>query len=152
MSVEGRNKNRPAPLLPGEYRLRLLLLDPNSTAPGQRVFTVSLNNSSGEEYWTFDPVKAGYLRLVCHGTSENDWNSICEVRIESLASGGSAPRVTASAAVAGYPAEYAIDGTVATRWAVRGSNHWIQFRLDCASNDQTHRYRVVYGRQTAGQL
>jgi hypothetical protein len=35
-----------AALLPGDYRLRVLLLDPDSTAPGQRVFTVSAGGAS----------------------------------------------------------------------------------------------------------
>ena len=35
-----------AALPAGDYRLRLLLLDPDSTAPGQRVFTVSLGSTS----------------------------------------------------------------------------------------------------------
>jgi len=33
-------------LPPGDYRLRLLLLDPDSTAAGQRVFTVAIGNTS----------------------------------------------------------------------------------------------------------
>ena len=118
-----------ASLLPGDYRLRLVLLDPDSTAPGQRVFTVSVNSPSSDETWAFDPVKAGYLRLMCHGTSENDWNSLYEVRLDALAK-DSGPRVTASAAVKGYPAEYAVDGDAQTRWAAKGLDHWLQFRLD----------------------
>ena len=35
-----------APLRPGVYRLRLWMLDPDSTAPGQRLFTVSISSAS----------------------------------------------------------------------------------------------------------
>ena len=119
-----------AALPAGEYRLRLLLLDPESTAAGQRVFNVAVGGAAGEDFWAFAPVKTAYLRLACHGTSENDWNSIYEVRLDSLAADASVPRVTASGAVSGYPAERVIDGDVETRWAARGVNHWLQFRLN----------------------
>ncbi|MEI8235364.1 MAG: hypothetical protein WCH57_11870 [Verrucomicrobiota bacterium] len=35
-------------LCPGKYRLRLLLLDPDSTAPGQRVFKITVARDAGE--------------------------------------------------------------------------------------------------------
>lgn len=118
-----------AALLPGDYRLRLLLLDPDSTAAGQRVFTVSVNSSAEAEQWTFEPVKAAYLRLRCHGTSESEWNSLYEVSLNTLTK-DSGSRVTASAAVKGYPAEYVLDGDPETRWAADGPDHWLQFHLD----------------------
>jgi hypothetical protein len=46
MARDSRNKVGPALLPAGAYRLRLLLLDPSSTAPGQRVFTVSVGNEA----------------------------------------------------------------------------------------------------------
>ena len=119
-----------APLRPGQYLLHLGMLDPTSTAAGQRVFGVSVSSRASCNHYGFAPVKAGYLRLTCHGNSENDWNSIQEVLLSSLAQDGKAPRATASASVEGYPAEYAIDGKPETRWAARGGNQWIQFRLD----------------------
>jgi hypothetical protein len=119
-----------AALLPGGYRLRLLLLDPDSTASGQRVFTVSLSSSSSDERWAFEPVKAACLRLRCHGTSENEWNSLYEVSLDTLAKDDGRPRVTASAAVKDCSAECVIDGNPETRWAANGRDHWLQFRLD----------------------
>ena len=44
MAQDSRGKGKTAPLLPGEYRLHLLLLDPASTAPGQRIFEVKVAN------------------------------------------------------------------------------------------------------------
>jgi hypothetical protein len=118
-----------AALPAGAYRLRLLLLDPDSTAEGQRVFSVALSSTASGELWAFEPVKASFLRLRCHGTSENEWNSLYEVGLETLAKDG-APRVSASAAHKGCLAEYAIDDNPETRWAANGRDHWLQFRLD----------------------
>ena len=119
-----------APLPPGQYTLTLSMLDPTSTAAGQRVFEVSIGGGMPCEYYAFEPVQAGYLRLECHGNSDNSWNSIREVRLGSLARDGKAPLAVASGSVKGYPAEHAIDGLPETRWAVQGRNEWIQFRLD----------------------
>jgi len=119
-----------APLLPGDYRLRLQFVDPDSTAAGQREFAVSVKASEGDEQWAFEPVKAAFLRLRCHGTSENEWNSLYEVKIDTLAKEDGSPRVTASAEVKGCPASAVIDSDPQTRWAANGSDHWLQFRLD----------------------
>lgn len=118
-----------APLLAGDYTLRLRLADLDSTAAGQRVFAVSISGSMGEERWAFDPVKSAYLRLRCHGTSENQWNSLYEVQLDTLAKDGDV-RVTASESVKGCPAEYVIDGDPETRWAANGPDHWLKFRLN----------------------
>ena len=121
-----------ATLPAGHYRLRLLFLDPTSTAPGQRVFTVQVTPMSALELanYTFNPVRAAYLRVVAHGNSENDWNSLTEVRLSSLATAALPARATASSEASGYPAAAAIDGKPETRWAARGDGQWIQFRLD----------------------
>lgn len=42
MAASNRGKEKAAPLSPGAYRLHLLVLDPDSTAPGQRVFEVRM--------------------------------------------------------------------------------------------------------------
>ncbi|HRR32925.1 MAG TPA: discoidin domain-containing protein [Kiritimatiellia bacterium] len=120
----------PVSLPPGDYRLRLLLLDPDATAAGQHVFEVRVGTAGGEEEWTFEPVKAAYLRLRCRGTSENAWNSLHEVRLATLAQTGGGPRATASAAVKGFEAEKAVDGDLETRWAADGRDHWLRLRLD----------------------
>lgn len=116
----------------GNYRLRLLLLDPSSTAPGQRVFAIGARivPEPGIARVSFAPVQARFLRLECRGNSLNDWNSIEEIQIDSLAKDSVQPLALASSAVKDYPAEAAIDGNRKTRWAARGRSEWIQFRLD----------------------
>ena len=118
MAKGGRGGANAAKLPAGEYTLELLMLDPESTGPGQRVFDVKISKTSGSEWLLFDPVKAKYLRLVCHGNSQNSWNSISEVKIESLAKDGPEPIVRASGAVQNYPPANTIDGSADTRWAV----------------------------------
>jgi lysophospholipase L1-like esterase len=116
----------------GNYRLRLLMLDPTSTAAGQRVFSVALGvaGDPAMERCDFDPVKAHFLRLACHGNSQNDWNSIEEVALDSLAKDKAGPVAMASHEMKDYPAPAAVDGKRETRWATRGRDEWIQFRLD----------------------
>ena len=46
MTTNSRSKSKPPTLPPGDYRLRLLLLDPTSTASGQRVFTISISTAT----------------------------------------------------------------------------------------------------------
>jgi len=50
MSEGGRAKTDAALLPAGEYRLQLLMLDPSSTGPGQRVSDVALVLSDGEQW------------------------------------------------------------------------------------------------------
>jgi hypothetical protein len=123
---------KPATMPAGDYRLRVLMLDPTSTAAGQRAFSIAvrIGDDRGMERLRFDPVKARYLRLACHGNSQNDWNSIEEVALDSLANDGSGPAITASHELKDHPAAAAADGTRKTRWAARGRDEWIQFRLD----------------------
>lgn len=130
----GKRPHIPKGLPPGAYRLRLLMADPTSTAEGQRVFDVTVKSNSGRgggasERYTFEPVKAKFLRLLCHGSAENSWSSIAEVAVDSLDRAAVAKAVTASEAVAGFPAAYAVDGKLETRWAARGEGPWIQFPL-----------------------
>jgi hypothetical protein len=129
MARDGRSRSGPASLPPGEYRLRLLLVDPSSTAPGQRVFDVSVACGSELEEYTFDPAPAKFLRLLCQGNSENDWNSLVEVRLDSLTASDGVPAVSAGAAVEGYPPTAVLDRDPNTRWAARGTGQWLRFRL-----------------------
>lgn len=126
-------KNKDSATIPaGTYRLRVLMLDPESTAPGQRVFTIGarIEPEQGIERVSFEPVQAAYLRLECRGNTLNDWNSIEEVQLDSLAKDEGQPLATASHAVKDFPALAALDGNRKTRWAARGRDAWIQFRLD----------------------
>ncbi len=117
----------------GDYRLRLLFCDGTSTEAGQRVFNISaaVSSASGDAgAYAFDPVRAKFLRIVCHGNAHNDWNSITEISCAALARDTNAPLVTASHALKDFPADAAADGKDETRWAIRGSNEWLQVRLD----------------------
>jgi len=126
MADNEKKLNLPA----ADYRLRLILIDPTSTAPGQRVFDVTVaTGSATETQYVFEPVQARYLRLVCHGNTVNDWNSIVKVRIDSLASDTNQPVVSCSTAMPGFPAEHVLDDKPDTRWAAQGTNQWLQFRL-----------------------
>jgi hypothetical protein len=93
---------------------------------------VTVGRLSAFEWYAFPPVRAKYLRVVCHGNTENNWNSIHEVRLESLARDDAEPVVAANEALAEYPAKHTIDGNPETRWAAEGRDRWVQYRLDPA--------------------
>ncbi|MCX7010516.1 MAG: discoidin domain-containing protein [Kiritimatiellaeota bacterium] len=116
----------------GDYRVRLIMLDPVSTAAAQRVFRIAVtaNGNGTDSAYAFEPEHARYLRLVCHGNAQNDWNSIEEVTLDALAKDTNAPLVIASRELKDFPATAAADGQLGTRWATRGRDEWIQFRLD----------------------
>lgn len=113
----------------GEYELELLLLDPTAGAAGQNVFEVAVNRGRESDGYEFDPVSARQVRIVCKGNSQGDWNSLLEVELDGVAREGGKAVVSASAAVAGYPAAHAMDGDEGTRWAARGIGQWLQFGM-----------------------
>jgi hypothetical protein len=57
---QGRRKS--TPLQPGQYRVRLLMLDPDSTAPGQRVFDVQVADAVADRVDVFQ--RAGGARRI----------------------------------------------------------------------------------------
>ena len=126
-SILSPRRGGPVPLEPGRYRLRLLFADPVATAPGQRVFDVSVRSAArAETTTTFPARKARFLRIVGHGNSENEWTSLHEVRCAALDPAGP---VTASAAAKDCEPAKASDGKAETRWAADGDGAWIQFAL-----------------------
>lgn len=129
ITVDVRPFARRGDLPAGNYRLKLLCLDPDSTAEGERVFTVTVDPMASGEQWSFEPVKAAFLRLKCHGTDKGDWNSLSEVTIPGQSQIGS-NSVTASSADEEFPVKNLIDGDAETRWAAQGRDHWVRFRLD----------------------
>ena len=76
----------------------------------------------------FKPVRARWLRILGRGSNASDWNSIWEVDCPALVRGKES--VTASKSGKDYPAAFALDGKLDTRWAAEGRGEWIQFRLD----------------------
>lgn len=115
----------------GAYRLSLYLLTPAAGESGVETCSVEVSPRSpakggGVEWLAFEPFRAKYLRLACHGNNQNMWNSVSEVVCDALERGAAA--VSASDAVKGFAAEAAIDGKPQTRWAAQGE-HWIQFTI-----------------------
>jgi hypothetical protein len=126
--VGGRKDGAVVPA--GAYRVRLTMRDPVSTAAGQRVFRITAATSGADGLYACEPERARYLRLACRGNAQNDWNSIEEVTCAAFAKDASGSWVTASHALQEYPAAAAADGRADTRWATRGRDEWLQFRLD----------------------
>jgi hypothetical protein len=62
LAGDSRGGRKSAPLLAGQYRLRLLMLDPDSTAPGQRVFEVKVMDAPADRVDVFQ--RAGGARRV----------------------------------------------------------------------------------------
>jgi hypothetical protein len=95
MARGSRGKLGPAPLSPGKHELTLLMLDPTASSAGDRVFDVRVavigRTLSGA--YRIPSTRAKFLRLQCRGSSENEWNSIHEVRCTALDPAG---KVTAS--------------------------------------------------------
>jgi hypothetical protein len=119
----------PGELPAGNYRLKLLFLDTDSTAEGQRVFKVTAQPVALTSIWTFEPIKAAYLRLKCQGRDNSDWNTFSEVKLAGLLR-SETNFVTASAAAEGCPVKHLVDGIPDTRWAAQGRDQWVKFRLD----------------------
>ena len=130
MREDSRSRGKPANLPPGEYLVRLLFANATRAAASRRVCEVVLGSESPLGLYEFDPVPAKFLRVVCVGNSANDWNSLVEVQLDSVAVRGGTPAVSASGnSSVRYHARYALDGNPDTRWAARGTNEWIQFEL-----------------------
>ena len=130
-TVEARPIAQRDDLPAGDYRLKLLFVDLDSTAEGARVFKVMAEPVVLRPEWSFEPVKAAFLRLKCHGSDKGAWNSLCEVTLPGMLQSGY-DRVTASAAAEGFPVKNLVDGDAETRWAAQGRDQWVQFRLDPA--------------------
>ena len=62
MAKDSHGKAKSLPLPPGDYRLRLLFLDPESTAPGQRVFDVTVAETPAQRVDVFQ--RAGAANRV----------------------------------------------------------------------------------------
>ncbi len=114
------------PFRPGRYRATLLL-----EGEGKGVASLVADRRGTSSVVSFAPLKAAHLRLVCNGNSENKWNSIIRIQLDSLAAGKPAEIATSSDAVEGYPATAVLDEDPNSRWACEGPA-WIQLRLDPA--------------------
>ncbi|WP_089717776.1 discoidin domain-containing protein [Candidatus Entotheonella palauensis] len=78
-------------------------------------------------------LEARYVRIVGHGNSENNWNSIAEVQIEGAEPVPSEKlaiaNVQASAENSANVAANTLDGLLSTRWSARGEGQWIRYEL-----------------------
>jgi hypothetical protein len=99
--------------------------------------TVFGGNSSGTtndlQAFDFADVSARYLRIVGHGNSQSEWNSLTEVTVWGWPpSKLSVMGVSASADDGNVPAN-TLDGDLNTRWSAKGDGQWIQFDLGAVS-------------------
>jgi hypothetical protein len=98
--------------------------------------TVFSGQSSGTttslQSFDFSNVSARYVRIVGHGNSQNDWNSLTEVGIwgypPSVASKLSVASVSASSDDGNVPAN-TLDGNLSTRWSAEGDGQWVRYDL-----------------------
>lgn len=130
MAVDSRGRTKPATLPAGDYLVRLLFADPSPQPLPRLDCDIEIRPGSAFEQYTFAPVTARYLRVLCSGNTRNDWSSLTEVQLDSVATVDGAPAVSASSSVSErYPATHVLDGDPDTRWAARGTNQWLQFTL-----------------------
>ncbi len=91
MANDSRKKSKPVPLPAGEYRLHLLLLEPEAIAAGQRVFEVAVRvaaTGSGSEFSRLERVDIARLA----GGAQHLIERVYPVRLE--AGGGIEVRLT----------------------------------------------------------
>jgi hypothetical protein len=99
--------------------------------------TVFSGQSSGTtaalQPFDFPDVTARYVRIVGHGNSQSDWNSLTEVEIWGRPRSKLAvASVSASADDGNVPAN-TLDGDVGTRWSAKGDGQWILYDLGAAA-------------------
>ncbi|HEX7057521.1 MAG TPA: discoidin domain-containing protein, partial [Bacilli bacterium] len=129
--------------------------DVEVSADGTNWTQIYSGSSSGYttqlETYDFSDTTARYVRIVGHGNSSSDWNSITEVEIYggdgTSEEGGS--KLTVSAASASTydtrcdcDAPNAIDGDFFTRWSGEGDGAWILF--DLGTNHTVNSVRIAF--------
>ena len=93
MAVDSRKKAKPAPLPAGDYRLRLLLLEPEAAEPGQRVFEIAVRLSAANPAVAFTPLEqVDVVKLA--GGPRRLIERVYSIRLESSGSGGIELRLT----------------------------------------------------------
>jgi hypothetical protein len=123
------------PETPNLYRCRVTLKgsDAKDVLFGCRSFSL-VHRAKPEDAtmpaYCFKPVKARWLRILGRGSDAGEWNSIWEVNCPAIVRDQA--NVTTSKPNKDYPASYALDGDLKTRWAAQGCGHWIQFPLNDA--------------------
>ena len=107
-----------SPDTPNLYRCRVSVADDvKDVLFGCRSFTI-INRAHEPPVYSFDPVKAKWLRIVGRASDVSTWNSIWEISGKAIVS--TPESVSVSGAQDGYPASMALDGNPKTRWAVDG--------------------------------
>ena len=92
----------------------------------------SSGRTLASQRYGFNDVKARYLRIVGHGNTDNNWNSITEVEIHrSLADDRTLPItfVTTSGFQDPNVPDNTLDTDLDTRWSAEGDDQWIQYDL-----------------------
>jgi hypothetical protein len=112
---------------------RTQAFDVQSSTDGTSWATVYGGQSSGTttglQTFDFADVPARYVRVVGHGNSQSDWNSLTEVAVWGYPPATlDVAAVTASAHDGNVPAN-TLDGDLNTRWSARGDGQWIQYDL-----------------------
>ncbi|MGL1890509.1 MAG: discoidin domain-containing protein [Spirochaetaceae bacterium] len=89
------------------------------------------------EAFDIEDASARYVKLVCHGNTSNDWNSINEVKIygpnpkNELILAPEAimitPKAVTSSSDDGNLPTNTIDGDIASRWSAQGDGEWIAY-------------------------
>jgi hypothetical protein len=128
------------PLPAGAYTLTLFLVEPEAERAGERVMRIEIPRMERTSRYTFAPVKARYMRLLCRGNQENKWTSMYEIEAPGILK--DVP-LTASAEFADHPARAAADNNMATRWAAEGEQ-WIRFAVN-PEVDMDHMDIAWYG-------
>ncbi len=113
-------------IVPGDYLLTVYAGAASGTESCRARFAAKIKNATNR---VFNPTKARYLRIACHGNSENSWNSIVEIKGLPLDRKTLEKSITASSHVPDNRPAFAADGNTTTRWAT-ATPAWIQIPLD----------------------
>jgi hypothetical protein len=120
----------------GEERVQYF--DVQVSLNGQTFTTVfhagSTGTTDGLQAVDFDDVDARYVRLVGHGTSENQWNEFTEFEVFGTEPGAPVPPADLAArdpvaSANGASAALTLDNHLDTRWSAAGDGQWIRYDL-----------------------
>lgn len=114
-----------------EFRIEISSDDSNWTEIRGQTFSAGVT----DQFENFDVTDATglWVRLVCYGNEDNDYNSISEVDINGYVLEGLVePAITAVSSSSEHGTtvdDNAIDGSLGTAWSADGLDEWIHFEL-----------------------